>query len=136
MPLIWRSFINSTGPGAVTLTKPVSGSPSVLGHVFSSVARPVIVTSSPCLSVSLENCTFENATVSIRKNPSCEFSPCAEAMAAVLSSAQAPRTRLRKIRCVIASGLPVSEALDEAADRPDGQIARNQLTDPVAGDRD
>src|SRR5919199_6913625 len=132
IPLTCRSCINSTGPGAVTLTKPVSGSPSVFGHVSRSVALPVIVTGSPCLTVSVEKLTSVNATVSIRRNPSWAFSPCAETTAAVPSAAPSPRmSETSNVRFILMP--PRSEALDEAPDRPDRQPAGDQLANPVAG---
>src|ERR1700687_5302399 len=134
MPLTWRSFINMTGPGAVMLTKPVVGSPRVLGHVSSRVALPVMVTSSPCLMVSLEKATFENATVSMRRKPSCAFSPWAYATTAVPTPATIPSRPEISRRCFIRP--PIAELLHEAADRPDGQPAGNRLPDPVASDRE
>src|SRR5918912_214579 len=135
MPLTWRSCINSTGPGAVTLMKPVSGSPRVFGHVSSSVALPVMISGSPCLSVSEEKATSENATVSMRRNPSCAFSPCAEAMAAEPSAAPRPtRSAISSVRFIPTA--PRSEALDEAPDGPDREPAGDQLADPVASNGD
>src|SRR3981081_1100739 len=133
MPLTSRSFINMTGPGAVMFTKPVVGSPSVLGQVSSRVALPVMVTSSPCLMESLEKFTLENVTVSMRRKASCAFSPWAEATKAVPIRATTPSTREISRRWVICR--PPLELLHEAADRPDRQPARNGLSDPVAGDR-
>src|SRR6266567_4041217 len=133
MPLTRRSFISITGPGAVMLTKPVEGSPSVLGQVSSKVALPVMVRSSPCLMVSVEKTTLENATVSMRRKPSCAFSPWAEATTAVPTRATTPsRTEISRRFFIVQP--PISELLHEAADRPDRQVARNDLSDPVAGD--
>src|SRR5919202_3429717 len=131
IPLTWRSCINSTGPGAVTVMKPVSGSPSVFGHVSRSVALPVMVSGSPCLRASVEKVTSENATVSILRKPSCAFSPCADATAAEPSTAPRP-TMMETSSGSFIPTAPRSEALDEAPDGPDREPAGDQLADPVA----
>src|SRR5437879_3191461 len=107
----------------------------LLGHVSRILAVPVMVVVSPCLRDVCENWTSHQDTASIRTNPSWARSPWAEAVlaprpATASAAAAAPRTPMSLL--LISSPLHL---LQEASDRPDRQVSADELTDPVAHDR-
>ncbi len=70
-------------------------------------AVPVMVTASPCFTVSVEKLTFQNATVFIRSQDSWAFSPCADAADAVKIVSATPRKSTNASRRLIARAPPL-----------------------------
>jgi hypothetical protein len=99
-PLMVRSLSTIVGPGAIMLMKQVLGTPLARldGQASRILTVPVTVTVSPCITVSRVKFTSVHPTVRMRRKPSWDLSPWADAAVAGTTVTRVAATRMRRSR--------------------------------------